>query len=146
MEAGDLGLRVQRSGEPYPTEFRGWTYVKSGPSAARGGDHHIYANDLAMTGYRTGQFPDGASIAFAIVGPPGAARRTGTRRLIDTMVKNREKYASTGGWGFDEFPGAEPTPSGTLNEQAKNACFACHTSQKDRDFVFSAAPVPAQNK
>ena len=137
METGDLGLRVQRSGEPYPADFRTWTYVKSGPSAARGGDHHIYANDLAMTGYRTGQFPDGAIIVFEIVGPPGADRLTGARRLINTMVKNREKYASTGGWGFDEFQGPSPTPAGVLNDQAKNSCFACHTSQKDRDFVFS---------
>jgi hypothetical protein len=138
MGVSDLGIRIQRSGEPYPTDFRKWTYVKSGPSLARGGDHHIYANEQAMQGYRTGQFPEGATIVFEIVGPPGSDRLTGERRLINTMVKNREKYASTGGWGFDEFQGPLPTPSGVLNEQAKNACFACHTSQKDRDYVFSA--------
>ena len=32
-----------------------------------GGVHHIYANDLALQGYRTGRFPDGAVVVYDLL-------------------------------------------------------------------------------
>lgn len=124
----------------YPPDFKSWAFVKTGPSAARGGIHHIYANDKAVEGYRSGRFPEGAVLVFEIVGTSQADGRTveGPRTLIDVMVKNAQTFASTGGWGFEEFLGATPTSNGALNDQARTACFTCHIGQKDRDYVFSA--------
>src|ERR1043166_9718900 len=52
---------------PYPSGYRQWTRVtsalvdpKSPAFESSGGIHHIYANDKAMEGYRTGKFPDGS--------------------------------------------------------------------------------------
>ncbi len=55
----------------HPEGFRSWTHVKSAindPAHAQYGRYrgiyHLYANALAMQGYRTGHFPDGAVIVF----------------------------------------------------------------------------------
>lgn len=123
---------------PYPADFRSWTFIKSGSSAARGGVHHIFANDKAMEGYRTGRFPDGAMIAFDLISTKDIAGlpMDGPRALVDVMTKDGTKYAQTGGWGFEEFLGDSQT-NRALDAKAQQACFACHTSQKDRDHVFS---------
>ena len=56
---------------PYPDGYRRWTHVRTvviGPQSpffqSGGGMHYIYANEKAMKGYRTGQFPDGAILVF----------------------------------------------------------------------------------
>lgn len=55
----------------YPLDYRSWTHVKSaliGPQSPfyerYGGIHHIYANEKAMTGYRSGEFQDGSVIVL----------------------------------------------------------------------------------
>lgn len=122
----------------YPDSFRKWTHVKSGPSAARGGVHHIFANDKAMQGYRTGQFPDGAVIAFDLIATKDLAAlpMDGPRTLLDVMVKDSTRYAASGGWGFEEFAGDSRTER-ALTDETRAACFACHVKQKDQDYVFS---------
>jgi hypothetical protein len=59
------------------------------------------------------------------------------RRFIDVMIKDSERYAETGGWGFEEFKGNGRT-EGSLNAQERTACYSCHTGVKGHDFVFSA--------
>ncbi|HEX6929881.1 MAG TPA: cytochrome P460 family protein, partial [Gammaproteobacteria bacterium] len=58
----------------YPEGYREWTHVKSMVIreghplfASFGGIHHLYANDKAMEGYRSGKFPDGAVIVFDLL-------------------------------------------------------------------------------
>jgi hypothetical protein len=50
------------------------------------------------------------------------------------MVKDSRRYAATGGWGFEIFPG--DTQTGSLNAEGRAACFACH--QKAKNSVYSA--------
>jgi hypothetical protein len=129
----------------YPEHFRSWAHVKSGlmgpqsPGfAAFGGLHHIYANDKAMEGYRTGHFPDGSVIVFDRLEVHEAAGSTteGARLSIDVMSKDGRGPAATGGWRFDRFLKDSQT------ERESNAafmaqCAGCHTSRKDHDYVFS---------
>jgi hypothetical protein len=60
----------------------------------------------------------------------------GERRSVEVMVKNDQLYKDTGGWGFEYFKG--DTRSGLLPAAGPAQCFACHSKQKDRDYVFSA--------
>src|SRR5262245_20063650 len=53
------------------------------------------------------------------------------------MVKDSKRYAATGGWGFEEFRGDSQTDR-MIGADAATKCYACHTSQKERDFVFSS--------
>ena len=130
----------------YPLNYRAWAHVKSaliGPQSpiyeSYGGIHHIYANDKAIEGYRTGQFQDGSVIVFDLLETRESAGVTaeGPRRFIDVMSKDTSRYADTGGWGYEEFKGDSQTER-SLTGMAKAACFKCHAQQKNRDFVFSS--------
>ena len=141
-----LNMRAATDGViAYPLGYRDWTRVKSAtvdpksPAAGRyGGLHHIYANEKAMEGYRTGQFPDGSVIVFDLLETRDSSGTTaeGPRKFIDVMVKDNQQYAETGGWGFEEFTGDSQTDR-ALTAQAKTDCYKCHTKQKDNGFVFS---------
>jgi len=49
------------------------------------------------------------------------------------MVKDSEKYASTGGWGFGRFIDGKP-----VDAAQHKTCFACHEAGvKGHDYVFT---------
>ncbi|HZS05529.1 MAG TPA: cytochrome P460 family protein [Blastocatellia bacterium] len=146
--AGALNLRAAPgSTVAYPAGYRQWVHVKSvlvGPKSpmyeSYGGLRHLYANEKAMEGYRTGRFPDGSVIVidlFEIREKEGTTTE-GPRRLIDVMEKDSRRFAETGGWAFERFLGDSQTERG-LTAQARVACYNCHSrqSQKGRDFVYS---------
>jgi len=131
---------------PYPTGYRDWHHVKSmviNPGhplyASFGGIHHIYANKQAVAGYRKGKFPDGAVIVFDLLEAKSAdnAVTEGARKVVGVMRKDAKAYRDTGGWGFEGFKGDSRTER-AVGKNAATACFQCHTSQKERDYVFSA--------
>jgi hypothetical protein len=129
---------------PYPEGYRNWTHVRSaaiGPAHKSfdrmGGFQHIYANEQALAGYRTRQFPEGSVVVvdwFEMREQDGAFAE-GPRRQVDVMVKDAKRYAATGGWGFQRFVkdsktelAAAPTPQ---------QCFACHDGLKKDGLVLS---------
>jgi hypothetical protein len=132
----------------YPEAYRDWRHVKSmlieeGHSlhASFGGLHHIYANDKALEGYRSGRFPDGAVIVFDLLEAtrtPDHAVVEGARKVLGVMEKDAKRFSATGGWGFEGFKGDSHSDR-AVAENAASACYACHTGQKERDYVFSSA-------
>ena len=131
---------------PYPEGYRNWTHVKSMVIEkdhplyeAFGGIHHLYANKQAREGYRTGKFPAGAVIVFDLLEAKSAdnAVQEGARKVLGVMHKDPKKWKDTGGWGFEGFKGDSKSER-AVGEKAAAACFQCHTSQKNRDFVFSS--------
>src|SRR5215470_452891 len=133
---------------PYPTGYRQWTHVKStiiDPKSPLygeiGGIQHIYANEKGMEGYRTGRFPEGSILVYDFLKTEEDSNQAGIthegpRRFTSVMVKDSKRYAATGGWGFEEFRGDSQTDR-MIGAEAPTKCYACHTSQKDRDYVFS---------
>lgn len=131
---------------PYPKGFREWTHVKSnliGPTHAAykqiGGYQHIYANKKGMEGYRTGHFPEGAVLVYDFLEGremPAGNTAEGPRRFTSVMVRDSKRYAATGGWGFEEFRGDSETDR-MIAAEAPTKCYACHTRQKDNNYVFS---------
>ena len=144
--AGGLSLWAQLdAGAAFPKEFRKWAHVKSvlvGPQSAafatEGGIHHVYANKQALVGYDTGKFPDGSVIVYDLLETREIAGNTieGPTRRVDVMVKQRERYVSTGGWEFMSFRGANQT-DGKLTAERQAICAGCHATKKEHDFVFS---------
>jgi hypothetical protein len=131
---------------PYPAGYRDWHHVKSmviNPGhplyESFGGIHHIYANKQALAGYKSGRFPDGAVIVFDLLEAKSADNAVveGARKVVGVMHKDAKKYQATGGWGFEGFKGDSRTER-AVGANAAKACFACHTQQKDRDYVFSS--------
>jgi hypothetical protein len=130
---------------PYPDGYRHWEHVKSMVIQAGhplyesfGGIHHLYANNKALEGYKTGTFPDGSVIVFDLLEAPQAdhAITEGPRKVTGVMHKDAKKFAATGGWGFEGFGGGDRNQR-VVGANAATACYACHTAQKDHDYVFS---------
>ena len=141
-----FALSAQTDETPsFPKEFRKWPHVKSvlvGPQSAafatEGGIHHIYANDKAIEGYDSGKFPDGSVIVYDLLETKEVAGNTieGQTRRVDVMIKQSERYASTGGWEFMSFAGGNLS-EGRLTAERKATCVGCHAHRKDHDSVFS---------
>ena len=130
---------------PYPEGYRHWHHVKSmviepghALHATFGGLHHLYANKPAVAGYKTGKFPDGAVIVFDLLEAKSGdhAVTEGARKIAGVMHKDKKKFATTGGWGFEGFKGGIKTERAVGNN-AVTACFTCHESEKPNDYVFS---------
>ena len=131
---------------PYPDGYRRWTHVRSGLTGPEspdfqttGGLHHIYANDKAMKGYEAGRFPDGAIIVYDLleVQTKEGISTEGHRRYLTVMHKDSKRFADTGGWGFEVFRKDSHTDR-AIWPNAKARCFDCHSSQKDKDYVFGS--------
>ena len=61
----------------------------------------------------------------------------GSRKVVGVMHKDSKAYAETGGWGFEGFGGDSRT-NRVVGANAATACYACHTAQKQSDYVFSS--------
>lgn len=131
----------------FPDGYRDWRHVSTGlvgpdspAHAVNGGFHHIYANPLALQGYRDGKFPDGAVLVYDLieaVDRGGGVTAQGARRHVDVMVKDSRRFAATDGWGYAEFPAGERTPRPGIAASQDKICHACHQLAAARDFVFS---------
>lgn len=126
---------------PYPVEYQRWTVTRTfiaGPDSTVAGFHHYYANEKAMVGFTTGKFPDGSVIVDERreVEQHGSSSLAGKRVSVAVMMKDSQRFASTGGWSFDIAMGDSETLSASA--ERKSACYSCHLKQKDRDFVYSS--------
>jgi hypothetical protein len=116
----------------------------------------IVGNPAMIEAYQTGipangqPFPDGARMAKIHWTPktseyPGAPSVPAAQHDVDFMVKDRKRFADSGGWGYAVFeydPASKTFRPGTTDDtppQANDAkCgFACHTIVKTRDYVFT---------
>jgi hypothetical protein len=129
-----------------PSGYRDWKLVSVAREDGSLNDlRAILANDAAIAAFRKGapQLPDGAIIArLAWRSVPLAESKqafgrpqsfvAGPPTNLQFMVKDADKYAATGGWGFVQFD------NGKFAAQAKPAdCFSCHALARTRDFVFN---------
>ena len=137
---------AQESAVVYPDGYRFWNHVKSMVLQeghplydSFGGIHHIYANEEALTGYREGTFPDGAILVFDLLEAvdSGDSISEGSRKVLGVMHKDGQRFSETGGWGFEAFAGGDPEKR-VVESNAETACFQCHTSQSEQDYVFSS--------
>ncbi len=128
----------------YPEGYRQWTHIKSmliepghpleNPFQ---GLHHVYGNDKALQGLNSGAYPDGSVLVFDLLSykQGGKAIQEEARKLVGVMVKNKNQFKSTGGWGFEGFAG--DSKSKRLVRDGGVGCYNCHTSQTKSGFVFS---------
>ena len=134
-------------GVKIPAGYRDWRLISVAHEEGDLNDlRAILGNDVAIKAYREGNrpFPDGTIIARLawscvpleesekafgrlqsfVAGPP--------KNGVQFMVKDSRKYASTGGWGYAQFDDGKPA-----DEAMQKTCFPCHSTVKDRDFVFN---------
>jgi hypothetical protein len=133
--------KTSDEGIPYPEGYRNWTHVKthvvrphSPAFKIVGGFNHVYANKEAMTGYRTGKFPNGSIIVSDVIhaNEDSLSTKEGERVHIDVMMRDSLKYNDFGGWRFETFD--KNTANRLLTIETRTACSNCH--KKTGDMVF----------
>ena len=128
-----------------PASFRHWYHVntmvidKGSPLfEAMGGMHNVYINSTGETALKKGEpYPDKTVLLvdlheFTI---SDGSYVEGPRKATAIMLKDKKKYASTGGWGFQAWAGGDPAKP--LVTDATKQCFECHQARKDHDYVYS---------
>src|SRR5262245_9596989 len=106
-----------------PPGYRDWRLISVAHEEGNLDDlRAILGNDVAITASREGKlpFPDGTIIArlawsydpleesAKAFGRPQSFVAGPPKNGVQFMVKDSRKYASTGGWGFAQFDGANP--------------------------------------
>ncbi len=135
---------------PFPKGFRDWFVVnsmivtKDSPIFNQlGGMHIVYVNAKGLPTLKDGgplPYPDGTVFAddvheFTV---KDGAYVEDKKKVVAVMVKDAKKYSSTGGWGFQVWAlGDVSMPLIPDTAHAVQACFTCHTPQKNHDFTFS---------
>jgi hypothetical protein len=104
------------------------------------GVHLIYVNPVGIDRLKRGgsaPYPDGTVFVDDVreFSVDDGAYHQGARKFLTVMVKDSKKYASTGGWGFQAWPGGDPAKP-IVDDSAKQ-CFSCHEPEKSNDYVFS---------
>jgi len=158
QDTSDEKYTVQVPGGLAFSEFRGyerWQVV----SISHTGEQVmavILANPLMIDAYKAGipgngkPFPDGSKMAKVHWGPKKletfpTATVPGTLHDVDFMVKDSQRFADSGGWGWGAFkydPASgkfTPATTADMPPQGNDAkCgLGCHTIVKARDYVFT---------
>ncbi len=128
-----------------PVGFRNWFHVntmvidKANPLfEVLGGMHIIHINSIGEAALKQGgPYPDGTIFMddlreFTI---SEGSYSEGQQKALVIMIKDKNKYAATGGWGWQAWAGGDP--SKPLVTDATKQCFECHQAKKDRDYVYS---------
>jgi hypothetical protein len=102
------------------------------------GIQHVYANAAAVDGLKSGTFADGATFVvdrFKYVEGDNHTLVQGDRKVIAVMVRDAQRYAETGGWGFQAFKGGDPNQK--VVKDGGKACFVCHIPHADNNYLFT---------
>lgn len=124
-----------------PEGYRKWELIAPALEAAPLNElRAVVGNDIAVKAYQDGTlpFPDGTVLvkrAWKHVQSPEfeSASIPGAATTVQVMVKDSQKYAATGGWGFGRFVNGKP-----VDQAQHETCFACHQARvQNHDFVFT---------
>jgi len=128
-----------------PASFRNWYHVntmvidKGSPLVeAMGGMHNVYINSTGETALKNGEpYPDKTELLIDLheFTVSDGSYVEGSRKATAIMLKDKKKYASTGGWGFQAWAGGDQTKP--LVSDPTKQCFECHQPKKDQDYVYS---------
>jgi hypothetical protein len=143
------------------SEFRGyedWQIIAVSQSGEK--IETILGNPAMIEAFKSGTpgngnpFPDGAKmtkihwLARKAEDEPGEPLVPGALHDVDFMVKDSQRFADSGGWGYAVFeydPASEAFRPGDTSdtppqEHDAKCGFACHTIVADKDYVFTAYP------
>lgn len=130
-----------------PAGYRDWRLISVAREEGSLDDlRAILGNDVAIEAMRAGalRYPDGSIIARLAWGyhPLEEGREAfgqaqsfvagSPKNGVQFMIKDSQRYAATGGWGFAHFDDGRPA-----SEAVHNTCFSCHQVAQSRDFVFT---------
>ncbi len=136
IASGKTPLQVPPApnGIAFPSDYKNWKAISSTDRFDNQTKRVVLGNDIAVKAVaanRIDPWPDGATFAKV-----AWKQQTGAFFQVEFMIKDRRKYASTLGWGFARWRGADLKPYGKDAAFAEE-CVGCHTPLRKSDFVFT---------
>ncbi|SKA33281.1 Cytochrome P460 [Chitinophaga eiseniae] len=131
------------NGVQYIPGYKDWTPISTTLRVDNGTIRIIYGNDIAVEAIRqhqTNPWPNGsilAKVAWDQLTTAEGNITAGAFKQVEYMIKDKEKYASTEGWGWARFKTPALKPYGT-SALFTTECINCHRPVKNNDFVFTA--------
>jgi len=128
----------------FPEGYRSWfhhhsTINRSGHQPdGNVGIQHVYVNDAALEGLRTGKFAPGATFVvdrFKYVEQENHSMSQGERKVVAVMVYDAQRYPETGGWGFQAFKAGDAGQK--VVKDGGTACFVCHIPHAENNYLFT---------
>ena len=141
-----------------PKDFERWVFVGSPltPNALNDGQanfpefHNVYIEPCAYDAYlKTKVFPEGTmffkELQLTLSGenpdgsrtePSGRGFFPGKLNGADVTVKDKSRYAASGGWGYFNFNHHEPKAP-TAKVKDKSECAFCHIASAKKDEVWT---------
>jgi hypothetical protein len=141
-------VRPSPNGIEFMPDYRNWKAISSTDRFDNHTMREILGNDIAVKAiaeHRINPWPDGT--AFAKVAwqqlPDGKGTiRTGAFVQVEFMIRDSSKYASTKGWGWARWRGADLVPYGK-DAGFTSECVNCHNPVRNSDYVFTL-PIGGQ--
>lgn len=134
-------VRPPSNGIAYPEGWEDWASIAMSHRTDNNTVRVILGNDIAVAAARSGNtnpWPDGAILgkvvwkASTLEHWPKAVA-PGEFVHAEFMFKDATQYANTYGWGWARWLGLDQKPF----DEGMQACIACHTPVKERDWVFT---------
>jgi len=150
-EANATDVGVSPNGIAFPTDYINWQVISTSHRVDNKTLRVILGNDIAIKAARSGNinpWPKGSMLG-KVVWKEGTDKHWPTavvpKKFVhaEFMLKDAEKYKSTGGWGYARWKGKELKVYGK-DASFANECVACHTPVKGQDWVFTR-PAPLFN-
>ena len=132
------------NGIKLPSQYKDWRIISQSHRVDNNTLRTILGNDIAIQAARnnnTQPWPRGTILA-KLVWKQTTEEHWPSAIAPDKfvhaefMIKDSEKYKSTGGWGYARWLGMKQKPYGADKDFAQE-CVACHTPVKDNDYVFT---------
>lgn len=136
------------NGIAFLPDYKNWQAISSTVRGDNNTLRQILGNDVAVQAIAENHispWPDGAAfakIAWYQEADDKGLIRAGAFFQVEFMIRDSTKYASTLGWGFARWRGADLKPYGKDADFARE-CVGCHRPLRDSNYVFTE-PIRGQ--
>lgn len=143
-----LAVQPAPNGIAFLPDYKNWKTISSTERFDNSTMREILGNDIAIKAIAENHinpWPDGAAfakIAWQQQPDDQGIIRTGAFFQVEFMIRDSKKYASTLGWGWARWRGADLKPYGK-NAAFTSECVNCHRPLRNTNYVFTP-PIGGQ--
>jgi len=150
IHAGDVSAHVHPApnGIAFLRDYKNWKTISSTERFDNNSMREILGNDVAVKAVAEDHihpWPDGtvfAKVAWLDQPDGKGLVRTGAFYQVEFMIRDSKKYASTLGWGWARWRGADLKPYGK-DASFTGECVNCHRPLRSTNYVFTS-PIGGQ--
>jgi mono/diheme cytochrome c family protein len=141
-------VRPAPNGIAFLPEYKNWKTISSTDRFDNGTIREVLGNDIAVKAIAENHinpWPDGtafAKVAWLTQFDDEGVAHTGAFWQVEMMIRDREKYKATKGWGWARWRGTDLKPYGK-DAAFSSECVNCHTPLRKNDYVFTM-PIRGQ--